>query len=106
MKITQTKTPEDFKNIKKKELYQLWYIESYTDKQVAKMYGVTAEEVKNKRADFDLTMWKASWLFMLGGEQWKDARKAEMRKKKAEEKRKKEAEKYTKKYLKSKDTKK
>ncbi len=70
-KITQTKTPEDFKKISKQELYKLWFGERLwdtpmTDGQIAKMYGVTKQEVKDKRKEKGITWLSCGLTYMSG----------------------------------------
>lgn len=62
MKVTQKFTPEDFEKITKVELHRLWFNEALTDKKVAILYGVTKQDVKEKRRQFKLTMITAAML--------------------------------------------
>ena len=51
----QTKTPEDWKKITKKELYDLTFKQIMSDSMIAEMYGVSKSAVTYKRrVKFDL----------------------------------------------------
>ena len=49
MKIKQLYTPKDFKRIDRPQMFDLWFRQALTEKQIAELFGVTAEEVKDKR---------------------------------------------------------
>lgn len=71
MRIIQTKSPDDFKNIKPLELYDLWFHKALTDRQIAKMYGITKNDVKQKRKEFKYTIWRCAILSVAGGTKYK-----------------------------------
>jgi len=71
MKIRQEKTPEEFSAIDKLELYKLWFKKALTDKQVATLYGVTKQDVKNKRKEFGYTLFRCAILSIIGGDKYK-----------------------------------
>lgn len=50
----QTKTPQDWKNITKRELYELAFIQGMFDDDIADMYGVKRSAVAYKRRKFNL----------------------------------------------------
>lgn len=69
MKVTQTKTPEDFEKITKTEMYKLWFGERLldtplTDKQIGIMYGVSKEEVKAKRKELGLNWLGCGFMYL------------------------------------------
>ena len=75
-KITQTKTPEDFEHITKKELYALWFgVKMFdtplSDKQIATMYGVTKQDVRAKRKEKHLNWLSCALLYVAGGKAYK-----------------------------------
>ena len=49
MAIKQEYTREDFDKLNRVEMHRLWYIKAYTEKKIAKLYGVTRKEVHEKR---------------------------------------------------------
>lgn len=65
-KIDQLYTPDDFKNITKVELFDLWYRQALTEKQIATLFGVTAKDVKDKRKQFNIR-WLNSGIASLSG---------------------------------------
>lgn len=67
MKITQTNTPEEFRKLNRKEFHKLWFRDALTDKQIAVKYGITKEEVKQRRKELNLNMWNSAVLFIMGG---------------------------------------
>lgn len=52
--VKQTKTPQDWKNITKKELYELAFMQEMFDNEIAEMYGVKRSAVVYKRRKFNL----------------------------------------------------
>lgn len=64
-------TKQDFSEITKIELYNLWWKKPYSDKQIAKMYGVTAKEVKKKRKELGITWSRCAFLSVYGGKAYK-----------------------------------
>lgn len=76
-KITQTKTPEDFKKITRNEFYRLWFGASWKDNpltlsQIAKMYGVDKATVKAKKKELGLTWLNCGIMFVTGGQKYRD----------------------------------
>ena len=71
MRIKQEKTPDDFKNIDKIEFYRLWFKKALTMRQIAKMYGITREEVNHTRKEVGYTTFKCAFLSIMGGEKYK-----------------------------------
>lgn len=70
-KVENKFRPEQFGKITKEKLYDLWFRQALTDRTIAKMYGVTVQEVKSKRAEFKLTMGKCIKLAIRGGDKYK-----------------------------------
>lgn len=69
-------TKQDFSEITKIELYNLWWgrdwwKKPYSDKQIAKMYGVTTKEVKKKRKELGITWSRCAFLSVYGGKAYK-----------------------------------
>ena len=52
--VKQVKTPQDWKNITKKELYELAFMQEMFDNDIAEMYGVKRSAVAYKRRKFNL----------------------------------------------------
>ena len=52
--VKQVKTPQDWKNITKKELYELAFMQEMFDNDIAEMYGVKRSAVVYKRRKFNL----------------------------------------------------
>lgn len=52
--VKQVKTPQDWKNITKKELYELSFMQEMFDDAIAEMYGVKRSAVAYKRKKFNL----------------------------------------------------
>lgn len=71
MKIKQERTPEEFQKIDIVEFHRLWYIKALTDKQIAILYGVTKEEVKEKRKEFKLNALNCAVMYLAGGDKYK-----------------------------------
>ncbi|MBO5389162.1 MAG: hypothetical protein J6A59_13715 [Lachnospiraceae bacterium] len=71
MRITQTNTPEDFQKLKKHELHKLWFHDALTDKQIAKKFGITKQDVKQKRKEFNLNMLNSAMLSVAGSPLYK-----------------------------------
>ena len=70
--MKQTKTPDQFKELTLIELHQLWFNQALTDRQIAKMYGVDAREVKDKRKEFKLNWFSAATMYITGGNRYKN----------------------------------
>ena len=70
--MKQTKTPDQFKELTLVELHQLWFNQALTDRQIAKMYGVDAREVKDKRKEFKLNWFSAAIMYITGGNRYKN----------------------------------
>lgn len=66
MKIVQLYTPNDFKKLNKILMFDLWYRQALTDKQIAKLFGVETSEVKEKREQLGIR-WMSSALASLSG---------------------------------------
>lgn len=66
MKIKQLYTPKDFKKLDKVLLFDVWYRQALTDKQVGKLFGVTAADVKKKREELGIR-WMNSAIASLSG---------------------------------------
>lgn len=71
MKIEPKYTEKKFDKITKLELYNLWFREALTDKQIATLYRTTKDVVKEKRKKYNMTIFKCAILFLIGGEQYK-----------------------------------
>lgn len=76
-KIEQTRTPEDFTKISRAELYKLWFgarlsDSPLTDRQIAKMYGVTKEEVKAKRKKLKIGWLSCGFMYVTSGDKYKN----------------------------------
>lgn len=67
MKIVQLYTPKDFKRLDKVLLYDVWYRQALTDKQVAKLFGVTPADVKKKREETGLRWLNSAIASISGG---------------------------------------
>lgn len=59
-------TEEDFKKLKKKELYRLWFVEEYFDAGLARGYNVSKKLVRQRREELGIT-WLGSGLQYNGG---------------------------------------
>ena len=70
--MKQIKQPEDFEKLDKAQLHQLWFNEALTDGQVAKMYGIEKNVVKQKRKEMKLNWFSAATLFLMGGSRYKN----------------------------------
>lgn len=66
MKIVQLYTPKDFEKLDKVLLYDVWYRQALTDKQVAKLFGVSASDVAKKRKELGIG-WMNSAIASLSG---------------------------------------
>lgn len=71
-KIEQTRTPEDLQKLTLKEFHRLWFIDAMTDRQMAKMFGVTRKDVKKRRKELKLNMLRAGMLYVYGGPTFKE----------------------------------
>lgn len=74
MKIEKTYTEKDFNKLSKIELYNLWFRDALTDTQIAKMYGVTKQQVKSKRKQYNIKYINSAVLFLMGGQQYRAKR--------------------------------
>ena len=74
MKIEQTNTLEDLKKLTKQEFHKLWFIDALTDRQMAKKFGTTVDEVRAKRKELGLNMLNCGMLYVAGGKQFKQKR--------------------------------
>lgn len=63
-------TKEDFDKLSKRELYEIWYNNCKTDKQIAKMYNISRKEVKSTRKKFNMTMFKCAMLKLANKEKY------------------------------------
>lgn len=72
MKNRNVHTREEFYRLNKEQLHNIWFREAKTDRQIAKIYGVTKEEVKQRRIHYGLTYMKSAMLYLLGGEKYRD----------------------------------
>lgn len=70
MKITQTNTPDEFKKLTRPELHKLWFRDALTDGQIAKKFGVTKQEVKQKRKELNLHMFNSAISYLMGGKKY------------------------------------
>lgn len=75
MKVEQTNTREDFEKLDLVGLHDIWFNQALTDKQVAKKFGITKEEVKEKRKKFGLNFWSGAMLYVGGGEKYKGSKR-------------------------------
>ena len=67
MKIVQLYTPQDFDRLDKVLMYDVWYRQALTDKQVAKLFGVTASDVKEKRSELGVRWMNSAIASISGG---------------------------------------
>lgn len=77
MKVEQTRTPEEFDKITRVEFYKLWFGARLSDNpmtlgQIAKMYGVDRATVKAKKKELHLTWLLCGFMYVAGGDRWKD----------------------------------
>lgn len=77
VKITQTKTPEDFAKITREEFYKLWFGATLKDNpmslgQIAKIYGVDKKTVKEKKKELGLTWLNCGIMFVAGGSRYRN----------------------------------
>lgn len=70
--MKQTKQPEDFDKLDRVQLHQLWFNQALTDGQVAKMYGIDKQTVREKRKKFGLNWFSAATLWITGGPKYKN----------------------------------
>lgn len=49
MKIVRLYSKKDFKKLNKEQMFDLWFRQALTDKKIAKLYGVTVEDVADRR---------------------------------------------------------
>lgn len=66
MQIKQLYTPKDFEKLDKVLMFDVWYRQALTDKKIAKLFGVTAADVKNKREKLGIR-WMSSAMASLSG---------------------------------------
>jgi hypothetical protein len=71
MRITQTNTLEDLNKLTRPEFHKLWFIDALTEKQIAKKFGTTKEEVRRKRKELGLNWWNCAVLYISGGPKYK-----------------------------------
>lgn len=71
MKIEQKYTEKDFNKLTQAEFHNLWFVRAYTEKQIAKMYGVTKEQVHKKRKELKLGWFNSGMLYVAGGKSFK-----------------------------------
>ena len=54
-----------FDELNRVDMHRLWFIEAKTEKKIAKMYGVTRQEVHDKRKnEFRLTFLNSAMLYL------------------------------------------
>lgn len=70
MKIVQTNTPEDLAKLSRAEFHKLWFKDALTERQIAKKFGVTKEEVHARRKELNLTWLNSALLSMMGGNRY------------------------------------
>ena len=75
MRVSQTNTPEEFNKITKIELYRLWWLKAMTDGQIAKMYGVSKQDVKNKRKEHNIKWMNSAILSIMGNDKYRRFKK-------------------------------
>lgn len=66
MQIKQLYTPKDFEKLDKVLMFDVWYRQALTDKKIAKLFGVTAADVKSKREKLGIR-WMNSAIASLSG---------------------------------------
>lgn len=71
MKIACTRSPEDLQKLDRVEFHKIWFIDALTDRQMAKMFGVTTKEVKAKRKELGLNWFNSAVLYITGGSKYK-----------------------------------
>ena len=84
MKITQTNTPKDFNKLNRAQLHQIWFHDALTDGQIAKKFGVTKKDVKDKRKELGISWINGAVLALMGGKQYENDKKIERQAKKLE----------------------
>ena len=72
MRIKQEKNSDDFEKLTKIELYNLWFRKALTDKQIAKLYGVTKQQVKEKRKKYNIKYLNSAVLYLAGGKAYNE----------------------------------
>lgn len=75
MRIKQLYTEKDFDKISKVELHGLWFRDALTDGQIARLYGVTKEKVKQKRKRYNIKYLSSAILFLMGSPEYRASRK-------------------------------
>lgn len=71
MKVYKKFTPAKFNGLKKIDMYDLWFRQGLTDKQIAILYGVPTSEVKEKRRKLGVKFWACAKLALYGTEEYK-----------------------------------
>lgn len=71
MKITPQYTLEDLQKLDLQQFHKLWIQDCLTDRQIAKMYNTTKQEVKKKRKELKLNMFNGVLLSVAGGSRYK-----------------------------------
>lgn len=75
MKIKQLYTPKDFEKLDKVLLFDVWYRQALTDKQVGKLFGVTAADVKKKREKLGIRWMNSAIASLSGGQTFTSKKK-------------------------------
>ena len=75
MKIKQLYTEKEFNKISKVELHGLWFRDALTDGQIARLYGVTKEQVKQKIKKYNIKYLNSAILYLVGNPEYRASRK-------------------------------
>lgn len=67
MQIKQLYTPKDFEKLDKVLMFDVWYRQALTDKKIAKLFGVTAADVKSKREKLGIRWMNSAMASLSGG---------------------------------------
>lgn len=79
MKVHQQFTPEDFSKISKLDLYDLWFRQALTDKQIATLYGVTPSDVKEKRKEYNIRYLNSAIAFLSGSKAYRHTKEVRIK---------------------------
>lgn len=76
MKVKQQLYDEkEFKKITRLQMYDLWFRQALTEKSIAKLFGVTREQVKEKRESFGLSFLESGIASISGTAEYRDKTK-------------------------------
>lgn len=66
---------KEFKKLTRLQMYDLWFRQSLTEKSIAKLFGVTREQVKEKREGFGLGFLESGIASLSGTPEYRDKTK-------------------------------